>query len=143
MGNASSPSFHYCDLSFQCPQPDASATTVAPFVSTTTFDTMSLVDMDGDGDMDLVTTGYSAMVPTVNYFENRGGPTAVSFTQRTGADNNMCASAPVLRLHTDDSTLHVMSYRVVRWPLCLTGQLMWQPAMDTIPRSGVEMWITT
>ena len=44
----------------------------------------SLADLDGDGDIDLVTWGWYG---TIKFFENTGTGDIPSFTERTGADN--------------------------------------------------------
>ena len=52
-------------------------------ISTTSFSSPELADLDGDGDFDLIVWGWYG---AINYFENTGTVTAPIFTERTGAD---------------------------------------------------------
>ena len=52
-------------------------------ISTTSYSSPELADLDGDGDFDLIVWGWYG---AINYFENTGTVTAPIFTERTGAD---------------------------------------------------------
>ena len=52
-------------------------------ISTTSFSSPELADLDGDGDFDLIVWGWYG---AINYFENTGTVTAPIFTERTGAE---------------------------------------------------------
>lgn len=85
-------------------------------VSTETLRKVILPDLDGDGDLDLVTVNNDG---NILYFQNNGTVTAPEFTQRTGETNpfeeieaDESGGSPVFRDLDDDGDLDLIIGRV-------------------------------